>query len=37
MISEKKIGDVFKVTSGGTPSRKKQEYYKNGTIPWVKT
>ena len=37
MISEKKIGDVFKVTSGGTPSRKKQEYFKNGTIPWVKT
>ncbi len=37
MISEKKIGDVFKVTSGGTPSRKKQEYYKNGTIPWIKT
>jgi type I restriction enzyme, S subunit len=37
MISEKKIGDVFKVTSGGTPSRRKQEYFKNGTIPWVKT
>ena len=37
MISEKKIGDVFKVTSGGTPSRKKQDYFKNGTIPWVKT
>lgn len=32
-----KIGDVFKVSSGGTPSRKKPEYFTNGTIPWVKT
>lgn len=23
--------------SGGTPSRKISEYYKNGTIPWLKT
>ena len=37
MIIEKKIGDVFKVASGGTPSRKKTEYFSNGTIPWVKT
>ena len=32
-----KIGEVFKVTSGGTPNRKQVEYFKNGTIPWVKT
>ena len=32
-----KIGDVFKVSSGGTPSRKKPEYFTTGTIPWVKT
>lgn len=32
-----KIGDVFKVTSGGTPSREKPEYYVGGNIPWVKT
>jgi type I restriction enzyme S subunit len=32
-----KIGDVFKVMSGGTPSREKPEYYVGGKIPWVKT
>lgn len=32
-----KLGDVFKVTSGGTPSRAKREYYDNGHIPWIKT
>lgn len=31
------LGKVFKITSGGTPNRKKNEYYENGTIPWVKT
>jgi len=25
------------VTSGGTPSRKKPEYFENGTLPWIKT
>ena len=33
----KKIGEVFKTTSGGTPSRSKMEYYKNGIIQWVKS
>lgn len=33
----KKIGDVFKVASGGTPSRKNIAYFENGQIPWVKT
>lgn len=37
MVATKKIGEVFQVTSGGTPSRKKAEYFMNGTIPWVKT
>ena len=32
-----KLGELFPVTSGGTPSRKHQEYYQGGTIPWVKT
>ena len=35
---KKKIGDISKTSSGGTPSRKKEaEYYENGTIPWVRT
>lgn len=32
------IADVCsKFTSGGTPSRRKHEYYQNASIPWVKT
>lgn len=31
------LGKVFKIASGGTPNRKKSEYFENGTIPWVKT
>jgi len=30
------LGNVFKTTSGGTPSRKKSEFYQ-GDIPWVKS
>ena len=29
------IGNLLKITSGGTPSSKKQEYYEGGTIPWL--
>ena len=29
------VGDEFKTCSGGTPSRKNLDYYKNGTIPWL--
>jgi len=32
-----RLGDVAKLESGGTPSRQKPEYWKNGTIPWVKS
>ena len=31
------LGKICKTTSGGTPSRKNQSYYQNGTIPWVKS
>lgn len=32
-----KLGEICKITSGGTPNREKKEYYDGGTIPWVKT
>ena len=32
-----KLGDIFEITSGGTPSKMHPEYYENGTIYWVKT
>ena len=30
-----KLGDEIKTASGGTPLRSKEEYYKNGDIPWM--
>ncbi|PAV12289.1 hypothetical protein ASJ81_06825 [Methanosarcina spelaei] len=30
----KKIGNIFTVVLGGTPSRKKEDYW-NGNIPWI--
>ncbi len=30
----KKLGEIFKSTSGGTPSRKRDDFY-GGNIPWV--
>ena len=33
----KTVGEFTTVTSGGTPDRKNNEYWKNGNIPWVKT
>ena len=32
-----KIGDIFETSSGGTPKANNDEYYKNGTIPWVRS
>ena len=32
----KKLGEITKVSSGGTPSRTKSNYW-NGNIPWVST
>jgi type I restriction enzyme, S subunit len=31
------LPEISEMGSGGTPSRKKQEYYKGGTIPWLKS
>src|SRR5438874_1829860 len=36
LFQTRKLGEVFKTTSGGTPSRKVSRYY-NGNIPWVKS
>ncbi|MHB8744260.1 MAG: N-6 DNA methylase [Sulfuricaulis sp.] len=33
----KKIGDVFKTSSGGTPRKSRKEFYEGGTIPWIKS
>ena len=33
---EKKLGDVCKITSGGTPNRSNSEFW-NGDIPWIST
>jgi len=32
-----RLGDIVKITSGGTPLTSKREYYIDGNIPWVKT
>lgn len=32
-----KLGELYSITSGGTPSRKHPEYFEDGTISWVKT
>lgn len=32
-----RLGDVFKIASGGTPVKNRLDYYNKGTIPWVKT
>lgn len=31
-----RLGDVCEISAGGTPSRTRVEYWKDGTIPWVK-
>ena len=31
-----RLGEIFQITSGGTPSRANLEYYQ-GKIPWIKT
>ena len=30
-----KLGEICDIKSGGTPSKKKDEYWSNGTVPWV--
>ena len=30
-----RLGDMLKTSSGGTPSKKNNDYYHNGNIPWI--
>lgn len=32
-----KLGEISKVETGGTPSRRHPEYFRGGAIPWLKT
>lgn len=34
---QKRLGDVFDVSTGATPLRKNTDYFKNGNVPWVKS
>lgn len=34
---EKRIIELCRISSGGTPSRRRRDYYENGSIPWIKT
>jgi type I restriction enzyme S subunit len=33
----RKLGEIYNTTSGGTPSRKRPEYFDDGCINWVKS
>ncbi|PWH85199.1 restriction endonuclease subunit S [Brumimicrobium oceani] len=33
----KKLGQVCKTSSGGTPLKSKKEFYENGNIPWIRS
>lgn len=33
----KELGELFTTSSGGTPLKSKNEYYENGTIPWLRS
>lgn len=33
----KKLGEIYKISSGGTPSRKEPSYWIDGSIPWLTT
>ncbi len=37
IFKRQRIGDLTTIKSGGTPERKIDAYWREGTIPWVKT
>jgi type I restriction enzyme, S subunit len=36
-MKEVRLGEIFQISSGGTPKRDVPEYYDSGNVPWVKT
>ena len=36
-VEFKELGEVCEVTSGGTPSKSKKDFWENGAIPWLKS
>lgn len=34
---EKKIGELFRTYSGGTPLKSQKDYYEGGNIPWLRS
>ena len=34
MVYKRRLGDIIRLSSGGTPSKKKDDYW-NGDIPWI--
>ncbi|MFV8375903.1 restriction endonuclease subunit S [Flavobacterium sp. GSP11] len=36
LMQKVELGNIFKITSGGTPSRNNENFY-GGSIPWIKT
>ena len=32
-----RLGDIFTISSGGTPTKNVPSYYEGGSIPWIKT
>jgi len=32
-----RLGDIAEISTGGTPSTFKSEYWENGTIPWIRS
>ena len=36
MVEWKKLGEVFEIRNGYTPSKNNPDYWENGTIPWFR-
>ncbi|MDE5772580.1 MAG: restriction endonuclease subunit S, partial [Ruminococcus sp.] len=36
VVEWKTLGEIFDIRNGYTPSKSKEEYWKNGTVPWFR-